>query len=229
MTDHPPQPDRAELASVIDLVVREATAYLDSLDDRRVRRPEADEAARRFDTVLTEDGVGAATALRELMDQGMDAAVHSAGPRFYHYVIGGTTPAALGADWLASTLDQLSATWITSPLAVQLELTSMAWLADLFGLPDDLVGVMTTGAMMANFTGLAAGRQWWGDRQGVDIARTGMVGLPAVPVFSSGYVHAASIKALGMLGIGRETIRTFSRDAVGRLDVDALEQALQDL
>ena len=88
---------------------------------------------------------------------------------------------------------------------------------------------MTTGASQANFVALAAARQWWGERHGVDVAERGLSGLPPVPVLSSGYIHAASVKCLAMLGIGRSSLRRFRRDEIGRLDVDALATALREL
>jgi len=50
-----------------------------------------------------------------------------------------------------------------------------------------------------------------------------------VPVFASGYLHASAIKALGMLGIGRQQPRIFAQDAGGRVDLAALEDALRGL
>jgi glutamate/tyrosine decarboxylase-like PLP-dependent enzyme len=82
---------------------------------------------------------------------------------------------------------------------------------------------------MANFTGLAAARRWWAERHGVDLDARGFAGLPAVPVLSSGYIHPSATKALAMLGIGRDTVRRFSRDDAGRLDLRAMEAALQGL
>jgi glutamate/tyrosine decarboxylase-like PLP-dependent enzyme len=82
---------------------------------------------------------------------------------------------------------------------------------------------------MANFTGLAAGRRWWAERHGVDIDARGFAGLPAAPVFTSGYIHTSATKALAMLGIGRDSVRRFAIDPVGRLDLAALEAALRDL
>ena len=96
-------------------------------------------------------------------------------------------------------------------------------------LPPAWGGVLTTGATMANFTGLAAGRRWWAERHGVDIDARGSAGLPAVPVFSSGYIHASATKALAMLGIGRDVVRRFAVDDVGRLDLAALESALTNM
>jgi len=224
-----PQPDRDELRSVLDLVRGQAEDYLSALDTRPVRSTTAEAAAATLEGSFPETGEGACAALRELFERGLDAAVHSSGPRFFHFVIGGVTPAALGADWLTSLLDQCAGMWVASPLGVRLESVSIAWLKDIFRLPAEWGGAITSGATMANFSGLASARQWWGEKHGVDVSVTGLAGLPAVPVFSSGYVHASAVKVLGMLGIGRDSVRRFARDAAGRLDLEALEAALCEL
>ena len=218
-----------ETEEALAFIADEAMRFLATLDSQPVRLVNADEAADSFVGALPEDGDGALEALATLVHQGMDAAIRSSGPRFFHWVIGGGTPAALGADWLTSVLDQNAAAWASSPLAARLEQLSIAWLKDLFGLPSTWGGVLSTGATMANFTGLAAARQWWGERHGVDVADRGLAGLPATPVFSSGYVHPSARKALAMLGLGRATVRTLSRDEVGRLDLPALEDSLRAL
>jgi len=209
------------------MAARVAREYFATLDERVVRSPAGDAAARGFDGPLPETGDGALAALTELVERGLEASVASAGPRFFHWVIGGSTPAAQGADWIASTLDQLSSGWPTSPLAVQLELVSFRWLRELFGLDPAMTGYMTTGAMMANYTGLAAARQWCGEQQGLNVAQHGLTSLAPIPVFSSGLVHVTSSKALAMLGMGRGALTKFARDAAGRLDEDALESALK--
>jgi glutamate/tyrosine decarboxylase-like PLP-dependent enzyme len=147
----------------------------------------------------------------------------------FHFVTGGVTPAALGADWIASLIDQNAALWTSSPLASRVEAVAVDWLKELFRLPADWEGVLTTGATMANFTGLAAARRWWGERHDVDIDVQGFAGLPAVPVLSGGYIHVSASKALAMLGLGREGVRTFSRDGAGRVDLEALDAALGEL
>src|SRR5262245_22815700 len=218
-------PDPAELPKVVDLVAREATAYFETIADRDVRDPHAEEIAASFRGDLPEDGVGAERALEELL-AGIDGIVHSAGPRFFHFGNGGTTPAALGGDWLASALDQNVGAWVASPLASELERLSIGWLLDLFGLPSDWRGVLTTGATMANFVALACARRWCGLRRGVDVDEAGLAGLPAIHVFGSGYIHASDIKALGMLGVGRAQVHKLAEDGVGRLDLEALDAAL---
>jgi len=113
-------------------------------------------------------------------------------------------------------------------LGSKLEQVAIAWLKDLFELPADWGGVLTTGATMSNFTALGAARQWWGERHGVNIAERGMSGLPAVPVLSSDFIHASAKKALSMLGIGHGFVQTLSAPG-GGLDVEALARALQGL
>ena len=226
MVDTIPDPD--ELDAVVAFVADEARKYLDGIADRPVRDPAAEDAAAAFGGPLPEEGSGAVAALQELLD-GQAGLVHSAGPRFFHFVNGGTTPAALGADWLTSTWDQNPGAWVSSPLAGHLESVSLGWLKELFGLPSSWGGVLTSGATMANFTALACARRWWGRRHGVDVDTDGVTGLPRMPVLASGYVHPSDRKALAMLGLGRDTVQTFTRDGVGRLDIEALGAALRSL
>jgi len=221
-------PDPAELHDVVELTAKEADAYLAGIADRPVRDPRAEEVAAAFGGSLPEQGAGAVATLEELFGA-LDGAVHSAGPKFFHFVDGGTTPAALGADWLASTLDQNPGAWVSSPLTSRLEQVSIDWLKDLFGLPADWSGVLTTGATMANFVALACARRWCVLRAGVDVDAEGLAAAPPITVLGGGYTHPSDVKALGMLGVGRDRVRKLSRDAVGRVDLEAMEAALREL
>jgi glutamate/tyrosine decarboxylase-like PLP-dependent enzyme len=106
---------------------------------------------------------------------------------------------------------------------------AVSWLKELFELPADWGGALTTGATSANLMALAAAREWWGERHGRSIGADGAAGLPPAPVLSSGFVHPSALKALAVLGIGRDAVRTFSRDGFGRIDLPALEAALREL
>jgi glutamate/tyrosine decarboxylase-like PLP-dependent enzyme len=144
-------------------------------------------------------------------------------------VIGGTTPAALAADWLAVVLDQNAGGWHATPLATELETVSIAWLIDLFGLPSSWSGVLATGGTMANFTGLAAARRWCAGRSGVDVEKQGLAALPQIPILSSGFIHVSAVKSLGMLGLGRATPTICSADATGRIDLERMKEELKRL
>jgi glutamate/tyrosine decarboxylase-like PLP-dependent enzyme len=213
--------------AALERVAAEARDYLATLAEQPVRSADSDEAAARFGGPLPDEGAGTLATIEELLREGADAHVRSAGPRFFHWVIGGSTPAALAADWVTTLLDQNAGGWEASPLSARLEEVSIQWLLELFRLPADWSGVLTTGATTANFTALAAARQWWGEQQGVDVSQAGLAGLPRVPVLSSRFVHVSSLKALAMLGLGREVVDCSSAD--GRLDPYALEAALRAL
>ena len=220
-----PIADHGDLNAVMRLVEAEAEAYLNEIDDVPVRPP----GVPRLDGDLPSGGAGSLQALSELISASMEGATRSAGPRFFHFVMGGVTPAALGADWLTATLDQVAFNWVSSPFAARIEQLSLEWLKQLFGLPAEWSAVITTGATTANMVGLASARRWWGLQQGVDVDAEGLAGLPPTPVLAGGYLHASAVKALGMLGIGRQRAQVFTHDASGRMDVAALTAALNKL
>jgi glutamate/tyrosine decarboxylase-like PLP-dependent enzyme len=218
-----PLSDRSELTGALRLVASEAEAFLAGIDSARVRPPGS---VDQLGAGLPDVGVGTLAALSELIAASLAQATRSAGPRFFHFVMGGGTPAALAADWLTSTYDQVAYAWASSPFAARLEQVAVDWLRQLFELPGEFGGVLTTGATMANFVALAAARNRWAEHRGVDVEEQGVAGLPAPVILSSGYLHPSAAQAVGMLGLGRSNIRRLAKDDVGRLDLAALEHEL---
>jgi len=222
-----PIDDRDQLPELLTQVAKTARDYLARVDQLPAGGTVGrDEAAQRFAGDLPADGNGSVATVTRLLTDGMQAAVNSAGPRFFHFVTGGSTPSALAADWLTSTLDNNAGLWVSSPLGSKLEQVAINWLKDLFSLPRSWGGMLTTGATMSNFTALGAARQWWGQEHGTNVAERGMNGLPAVPVMSSGFIHASAKKALSMLGIGHEVVLQLSNDPIGSIDMAALGDQL---
>lgn len=219
---------RAEIGPVLRVAGAVARTYLAELPQLPAKQPGAANSAA-FEAELPESGVGAEAAVRWLAEYVRAAAVHVDGPRFFHLVAGGSTPAALGGDMLCSVFDQHAFASMSSPAAVRLEQAMIGWLKDLFDLPREFGGAMVTGGTMANFTALATARQWCARQSGVDAAQAGLSGAKPLQILSSGFVHASIAKAASMLGIGRENVRTFAADETGRLDLAAMETAIQDL
>jgi glutamate/tyrosine decarboxylase-like PLP-dependent enzyme len=220
---------RDELDRALELAATEARAYLDGLAADPAQPAGFEEALGELPADLPERGDGALAALTELSRLGGDTATRTSGPRYFHFVTGGTTPAALAADWFASALDQNAAAWPLSPLGTRLEQVAVDWLRQLFNLPDYFGGVLVTGGTMANFTCLAVAREWCAQRAGFSAAEQGLAGAPQIPVLTSGYVHASAMKSLALLGIGRANVHKLSRDARGRLDLGALWERLASL
>ena len=220
--------DRGELDAALEFSANAARSYLAQIGTEYVVQPGTEEAVERWNDPMPEHGDGALAALAELASRAREAATRSSGPRFFHFVMGGGTPAALGADWLTSAYDQVAYAWASSPLAARLEQVATGWLRQLFELPEEFGVVLTTGATMANFVALAAARSWWGDRLGVDVDRDGLSRVPAPVIISSGYLHPSATQALGMLGLGQGNVSRLTRDDAGRIDLDAVERGLAD-
>ncbi|MBO2465708.1 pyridoxal phosphate-dependent decarboxylase family protein [Actinomadura violacea] len=224
-----PLDERDIAGGALELVAGAAGPYLDGLAERPVHDRAMDGLLDELDGPLPERGEGSVAAVGRLVRVGTGAATHSSGPRFFHFVVGGSTPAAMAGDWTASLLDQAAGLWLTSPLAARAETVVLRWLRELFGLPAAFGGVLTPSATLAHVAGLACARQWWAGRYGVDAAARGLAGLPAMPVLSSGLVHVSTRKALQILGCGRDTLRVFARDEAGRVDLAAMDAALAEL
>ncbi len=144
--------------------------------------------------------------------------------RFFGWVMGGTLPAALGADWLVSAWDQNAGLRDAMPAVAALEEVAGRWVLDLLGLPAGADVGFVTGATMANFTGLAAARYAVLDRAGWDVHRDGLTGAPRVHVLVGAERHDTVDLALRYLGLGAPTV--VAADAQGRMDPAALDAAL---
>jgi len=216
-----------------ETLIRQLAASLEAAilnADKRVALPPGSHAALAgLDEPLPESGCGATAALESLLELNRLAGANTVGPRCYHFVIGGATPASHGAELVAAAFDTVTYTWLLSPVGVTLELQALGWLKELLGIPAAMSGVMVTGATMANFTCLAAARQWWSEELGFDVSATGMSAMPQMPVLTSGFVHASTLKVMALQGVGRDNVRRFSRDDFGRADLAAMEKALLEL
>lgn len=227
--EYGPASFRGETKILIERFNAALEKALATADDRIALPPEADQILRVLDEPLPGKGCGIGDTLDQLLDLNRRAGANTGGPRCFHFVIGGSTPAAHAADLMATAFESLAYTWVTSPVGVRMELQALQWLRELFELPAEWPGIMVTGGTMANLVCLAAGRQWWAERHGVDVYEAGMSGLPPMPVLTSGYVHASVRKVLGLLGVGVDQLDIHARDARGRLDIDAFSTALERL
>jgi glutamate/tyrosine decarboxylase-like PLP-dependent enzyme len=220
---------RGEIENLIGQLQTAMADAIHGMDERPALTPGADAAVQTLIEPLPESGCGARKSIEKLLEMNARAAANTGGPKCFHFIIGGNTPAAMAADILATAFETVTYTWVVSPVGVQMELQALNWLKELFGLPASMSGIMVTGATMANFVGLAAARQWWGEQHGFDVSETGMAGKPQMPVLTSGFVHASTLKVLALQGVGRANVQQFCRDDFGRLDIDAMEQALKEL
>jgi glutamate/tyrosine decarboxylase-like PLP-dependent enzyme len=175
-----------------------------------------------LDHPLPSDPTEPAEVLRLLDEIGSSATVATAGPRYFGLVTGGSLPAALAANWLAGAWDQNAGLLVSSPIAARLEEVATGWLRELLGLPAETEAGFVTGATMANFCGLAAARHLLLERQGWDVESDGLFGAPPLTVVVGDEVHTSVLKALSLLGLGRDRVVRVPADGQGRLRADRL-------
>ena len=207
---------------------RRAVAYLAGAQNRRVSpSPEAVDALRGLEGPLPDTPTDAADVLALLDRLGSPATVATNAGRFFGFVNGAALPASMAATWLAAAWDQNAALRVMSPAAAALEDVALEWARDVLGLPAGCAGALTTGATMANFTGLAAARHALLERAGWDVERDGLFGAPPLTVVVGDEVHVSLLKALGLLGLGRQRVQRVAVDDQGRVRADRLP-ALDD-
>jgi len=164
--------------------------------------------------------------LATIADPGL---IGSAGPRYFGFVIGGSLPAALAADWLTSAWDNNAGLYAIGPSASVAEEVAAGWLIDLFGLPAGSSVGYSTGATMASFTALAAGRHRVLERLGWNVEEDGLIGAPDVAVVVGAEAHVTIHVSLQMLGLGRNRVHRVAADEQGRMRPDALRETLAGL
>ncbi|HSV94331.1 MAG TPA: pyridoxal-dependent decarboxylase [Desulfobacterales bacterium] len=211
------------MEDLIAEAARRSARYLEGLKERRVvPQAEALERLSGFDVPLQAEPLAPEAVLAELDNFGSAATVASAGPRYFGFVTGGTLPAALAANVLAGAWDQNSGLRVMSPAAAVLEEVCRQWLVALFGLPPEAGIGFVTGATMANFSALAAARHALLGRLGWDVEARGLFGAPPIPVVVGAEVHVSVLKALSLLGLGRERVVRVAVDGQGRMRPEAI-------
>ena len=204
-----------------------ATDYLDSLETRPVG-PEAsvDELRAAFGGPLPEEPSDALEVIEKLARDADPGLMASPGGRFFGFVIGGTVPAAIAADWLTSAWDQNAAQTLPMPAAGVVEEVAGAWLKELLGLPETASFGFVTGGQMAHFTCLATARHVMLAQVGWDVERNGLNGAPPIRVIAGTNRHSTIDRALRFLGIGTVAIHEVPADEQGRMHMDALRDEL---
>jgi glutamate/tyrosine decarboxylase-like PLP-dependent enzyme len=228
----PQEPTTSSIAAIAAVAAARAAcelavSYLEGLPGRPVgERATLAELRARLGATLAEEGLEPQAVLRELAAGAEAGLIGSAGPRYFGFVIGGSLPAALGADWLTSTWDQNPGTYSVSPAAAVVEETAAAWVLELLGLPATAGVGFVTGCQMAHVTALAAARHALLARAGWDVGENGLAGAPPLRILAGAEAHVTLFRALRLLGLGSRAVESVEADGQGRLSPPALARRL---
>lgn len=200
-----------------------AIRYLEHLDARGVApTPEAMARLSLLDSALPETRTNPHDVIALLDEVASPATMAMAGRRFFGFVIGGSLPITVVANWLATAWDQNAALYRVSPSTAQLEATALCWLLDVLALPPECGAAFVTGATVANFTALAAARHVVLKNAGWNVEADGLFGAPPITVIVGHEAHPSLTKSLGLLGLGRSRVTSVPVDAQGRMRAEQL-------
>ncbi len=214
-------------AGPLDEARRCAGSHLAGLPDRPpAARVGPDELRAALGGPLPEAPADARAVVADLARAAGPGLVASNGGRYFGFVVGGTNPAALAADWLTAAWDQNAGLYVLSPAAAVVEEVAGGWLAELLGLPAGVSVGFVTGGQAANTTALAAARHEVLRRAGWDVETGGLAGAPPVRVLTGAERHGTVDRAVRLLGLGTDAIEPVAADGQGRLRPDALAERL---
>lgn len=218
----------AQSHTALDTAARAAGAFLESLPTRHVGATASlDQLHQAFGGPMPETGESPEAVIQRLARAAEPGLVATAGPRYFGFVIGGSLPAALAADWLAGAWDQNAGLYVGSPAATVAEEVVAGWLLDLLDLPREATVGMVTGCQMANFTCLAAARHEVLRRAGWDVEEQGLIGAPPVHVVAGADAHVTILTSARMLGLGAGRVKRVDADDQGRMRPEALRETLK--
>jgi glutamate/tyrosine decarboxylase-like PLP-dependent enzyme len=200
-----------------------ACKYVRGIGERRVAPTEKDvDGLTKFREPFPNATSDPTQILEKLNEIGSPATVATTGGRYFGFVIGGTLPASLAANWLAGAWDQNVALRVMSPVAAELEEVALGWVCEALRLPNECEGGLVTCATTANFTALVAARHALLARAGWNAADDGMFGAPPIEVAVGDEVHASLLKALSLAGFGKKRLTRIEVDDQGRMCADKL-------
>jgi len=209
--------------SHLDGAARLAANYLRKIGTRRVVPSASEiEALEALSGPLPESPLSPPEVLALVDRIGSPATIATTGGRYFGFVNGGTLPAALAASWLVSAWDQNVSLRVMSPAGAAFEDVALDWVLDILRLPQTSGGAIVTGATMANFCGLAAARHALLRRSGWNVEEDGLFGAPPLRLVVGDEVHISLLKAVALLGLGRQRVERVAVDRQGRIRTDAL-------
>ena len=218
------------VSSLLETTQRHAASWFASVADRPVRATiSPDELRAMLGGSLPRHGSAPDSVVELLANAGTRGTVASVAQRYFGFVVGGSLPVAVAADWLVSAWDQNAGIYALSPLSSVVEQITGSWVRELAGLPSTMSFGFTTGCQMANFTALAAARHRVLRDAGWDVEADGLFGAPAINVMVSEESHYTIFMALRLLGLGANRLRRIPTDNQGRMRADALAAALREL
>lgn len=196
-----------ESERILKMAASEAVLFRSGQRDRR-QRPDQTyaQSLAGFDGPTPEVRTAPAEVISDLINKATPGLHATTGPRFFGWVIGGSHPVGVAADWLTSAWGQNAGNHTASPAAAAAETVAARWLLDVLRLPEMASIGFVTGATVANFVCLTAARWELLRRTGWDVETNGIFGAPRITIMIGEDAHSTVFAALQYLGFGQADV-----------------------
>jgi aromatic-L-amino-acid decarboxylase len=208
-------------------LVDRVAEYLDTLRERPVTREQRPSEIRAVlpQGALPETGGSVATLLDEAADLLLERSLFNGHPRFLSYITSSAAPIGALADLLAASINPNLGGWQLSPVASEIELQAVRWVAEFIGFPADCGGLFVSGGNVANFTCFLAARR---ARAPWNLQRHGLGGgTGRMIVYTTDETHTWIEKATDLFGHGTNVMHKIPLDGTLRADVGALRKTIE--
>ncbi|HXG80480.1 MAG TPA: aminotransferase class V-fold PLP-dependent enzyme [Sphingomicrobium sp.] len=210
----PLEPNAEQRRRLAEQVLEQALAFLEGNPDGPANIPASEVFAQRLDPEFAQEGRGLDAVLSYVDKCIAQPGFTTTSPRFMAYIPGGALFHSALGDFLAAVSNKYSGFASASPGAVRIENACCTWMAKVIGYPETSAGTLTSGGSLANLTAIVTAREAR-DADG------------AGAVYMTRFVHHCVDKALHIAGRGRAPKRLIATDKHCRMDVAALEQAIE--
>jgi len=154
----------------------------------------------------------------------MPGITHWQHPSFFAYFPANTSPPAILAEMVISTISPQCMLWQTSPAATELETLVMEWLRDMLGLPGEFTGVIQDTASTATLCAILTAREKVTNHA---VNETGFVGKGILTAYCSAETHSSIEKGVKIAGLGRDNLRKVPVDGSYAMVPEELERAIE--
>ncbi len=212
-----------ELKALGHQMIDDMFAYLEHRSESPVWQPLPPDAKDRLRQPLPHEPQGAEAAYTDFQRDVLPYVTGNTHPRFWAWVMGGGTPLGMLAEMLAAGVNPNVGG--ASHSANEVEAQVIDWCKTMLGYPETASGLLVSGGSMANLVGLTVARNM---HSGIDLRKAGVQALPARPIlYCSTETHSSVQKAVELLGLGSDSIRSIPVNSAYQIDLDALEAAIQ--
>lgn len=207
-------------------VVDSIANLLDSLAQRPVTSNKSAKAIRSIieNEQMPQKGITPGHLFEETTDLLFEHSLFNGHPRFWGYITSSASPIGALSDLLAASVNPNVGAWTLSPMATEIEVQTVRWIADLIGYPVTCGGLLVSGGNMANFVGFLAARTskvtWNIREEGVGATNQHLV------IYGSKETHTWIEKAVDLFGLGTKAMRWIDTDVNQQMDINALEKQI---